>query len=83
MKTEKQQTAVEWLESMLVIEILTTRSRKKKIVKNLSFEELSVLLQQAKEMEREQITNAWNDGKYEISGYGDSETYYNETFKSE
>ena len=35
------------------------------------------------EMEKEQITNAWNDGKYEISGYGDSETYYNETFKSE
>ncbi len=35
------------------------------------------------EMEKEQIEDAWNDGKYETSGYGDAETYYNETFKSE
>jgi hypothetical protein len=35
---------------------------------------------QAKEMEKQQIVEAWNDGNNQYSGIGDSETYYNETF---
>ena len=34
-------------------------------------------------MEKEQIENAWNDGKFESSGCIEAEQYYNETFKSE
>lgn len=37
--------------------------------------------EKAKEMEKQQIIDAFNEGKYENTGYGDSETYYNETFK--
>ena len=63
---EKKQTAVEWLISQ--------------------FEErgydgivLEDVLDQAKQMEKEQIKGAWYDG---ISGgqCGDSEQYYNETY---
>ena len=35
------------------------------------------------EMEKEQIENAWNDGKFESSGCIEAEQWYNETFKSE
>jgi N-acetyl-anhydromuramyl-L-alanine amidase AmpD len=37
-------------------------------------------INQAKEMEKQQIIDAWNDGNNQYSGIGDSETYYNETF---
>jgi hypothetical protein len=43
------------------------------------------LIEQAKEMEKQQIIDAWTDGKYcntignEIN-YEDGEQYYNETF---
>jgi len=44
---------------------------------------LNKLIEQAKEMEKEQIINAWSDGKFESSGCIEAEQYYNETFKSE
>ena len=38
--------------------------------------------EQAKEMEKQQIENAFNNGYYqETIGYNASEQYYNETFK--
>lgn len=40
------------------------------------------IFEQAKEMEKEQIMNAWNNGFEENRPYVDhSEDYYNETFK--
>jgi hypothetical protein len=39
-------------------------------------------IDQALEMEKEQIKNAWMDGKY-LFKHSSSEQYYNETFKSE
>jgi len=36
----------------------------------------------AKEMEKQQIIDAWNDVKICDSGYKDAEQYYNETFKN-
>jgi hypothetical protein len=42
---------------------------------------LKELYEQAKEMEKEQIKNAWYDGWIEVGD--NSEHYYNETFKSE
>ena len=63
-----KQTAVEWLEKEL-----------KGVYESDYFNRL---LDQAKEMEKEQIMDAWNDGNNRFSGIGDAETFY-ETFKSE
>ena len=41
------------------------------------------IIQQAKEMEKEQIQDAYNKGEFNQGCNGDSEQYYNETFKSE
>ena len=50
------------------------------------------IIEQAKEMEKEQIMNAWDNGYangYDLGKYDDqpnpddAEQYYNETFKSE
>jgi hypothetical protein len=70
MKTEKQQSAVEWLVEQLFgdNEIIGCSDE---------------LLQQAKEMEKEQIMDAYrinpNNENWSNSGID----YYNETFKSE
>ena len=39
------------------------------------------ILQQAKAMEKEQIINAYDEGEYDCGCNGDSEQYYNKTFK--
>ena len=39
------------------------------------------VLQQAKAMEKEQIVNAYDEGEYDCGCNGDSEQYYNKTFK--
>lgn len=62
-----KQTAVEFLESQY----------------NFHGELKKTDFEQAKEIFEEQIIEAWGDGKYENTGCGDGETYYNETFKSE
>ena len=67
----KKQTAVEWLENKL------------DIIFPLEFEwdKLNNIFQQAKEIEKEQHLNTWNDGMKSDNGYfGNFEQYYNETF---
>lgn len=64
-----KQTAVEWL----LIQI-----HKHWNSEGLSFEKI---LEQAKAMEKEQIINAYDEGEYDCGCNGDSEQYYNETFK--
>jgi hypothetical protein len=63
-----KQTAVEWLYEKILLTPLDIR-------------EINKCLEQAKEMEKEQIMNAWYDGWIEVGD--NSEHYYNETFKSE
>jgi hypothetical protein len=41
------------------------------------------IFHKAKEMEKEQIKDAYNHGKFNSVTMGTSEQYYNETFKSE
>jgi hypothetical protein len=48
--------------------------------RGITTKELRLAFEQAKEMEKKQIDDAWNDGNNQYSGIGDSETYY-ETFK--
>jgi hypothetical protein len=62
-------TAVEWLIEELEMNILWNDKARK------AFE-------QAKEMEKEQICNAYNFGQ-QIPPFEYAEQYYNETFKSE
>jgi len=64
-------TAVEWLVEQL------------KEYNHLSYDEQSWIFEQAKEMEKEQICNAYRVGWINYSLKTDSEQYYNETFKSE
>ena len=60
-------TAVEWLQK---------KYKQQGTIFNLQFE-------QAKEMEKEQIKDAFDECGMWQDNYSDSEHYYNETFKSE
>jgi hypothetical protein len=62
-----EQTAVEWLEAHLI-----------EYGFDLSLHKFEI--KQAKEMFEKQVRDAWNDGRYENTGCGDSEAYYDETF---
>jgi len=72
-----KQTAVEWL-----FEQVVNRTERVYFLKEL---------EQAKEMEKQQIKKAWINGNYNIDSNGNpsenyaisDENYYNKTFKSE
>jgi hypothetical protein len=63
-----KQTAVEWFFWKLYV------------LKEVEYESIMELYEQAKEMEKEQIIDACNIDKRQ---YDNAEQYYNETFKSE
>ena len=70
-------TAVEWLEEEL-------KANLKKVILEGDSELMESLFEQAKEMEKEQIKNAFTNG--DCNGTFETinaEQYYNETFKSE
>lgn len=74
-----KQTAVEWLQDKL---------NNVKPTQFCSIETIKEWVEQAKEMERQQIIDAFESGVYDggenVSQYNmNSEQYYNETFKSE
>ena len=67
-----KQTAIEWLIEQLENHNGITRSGFEKCI------------QQAKEMEKEQIIDAFNQSWHDrMNPYKTAEKYYNETFKSE
>ena len=69
-----KETAIEWL----LFEIKGTKW------KNENWENRKLIIEQARQMEKEQIINAWNDGYREFyDGSSTPEEYYNQTFKSE
>ena len=61
-----KQTAVEWL--------------RQELLKRDMDNSIKDLFKQAKEMEKEQIMNAWAEGIFS-QGYMTAEKYYNENFK--
>ena len=65
----KQQTAVEYLVDQLLPKALTA--------------EQYYHIEQDKEMEKEQIIDAWDNGCEDDGIIDNAEQYYNETFKSE
>ena len=62
---EKKMTAIEWLINELDYETISKFDKK---------------LKQSKEMEKEQIIDAWEDGQNSFSSRN-AEQYYNETYK--
>ena len=62
-----KQTAVEWLSKQQFISSKTWKE----------------LIDEAKQMEKEQIINAYDTGEYDCGCNGDSEQYYNKTFKQD
>ncbi|CAB4148816.1 hypothetical protein UFOVP531_26 [uncultured Caudovirales phage] len=69
-------TAVEWLEQEIF-------RRYKFTFQQLNCGPLEEAIQQAKEIEKQQIENAFNNGYYqETIGYNASEEYYNKTFNN-
>ena len=60
------------------VEFLIVQIHKHWNSEGLSFEKI---LEQAKAMEKEQIINAYDTGEYDCGCNGDSEQYYNKTFK--
>jgi len=66
-----RQTAVEWMVNQLYTKIEMRGDG------NL-FDEI---LKQAKEMEKEQITDAYVQGSISLTAKTEAEQYYNETFK--
>jgi hypothetical protein len=81
-QNKMKQTAVEWLFKQIstskyfynLMEDINSRSTVAQ----------SNIFEQAKEMEKQQIVDAWNNGFEENRPYVDhSEDYYNETFKQQ
>ena len=84
---EQKQTAIEWLINQFLevnVDSITNENMYIKIP--------TKAFKQAKEMEKEQIVDAyeigfadaWDDARYDDEPkYSDSEQYYNETYKSE
>jgi len=60
------------------VEFLIVQIHKHWNSEGLSFEKI---FEQAKAMEKEQIQNAYDIGEYDCGCNGDSEQYYNKTFK--
>ena len=68
-----QQTAVEWLAKAL-------ENYGDPQVCEINWKDLDSLVEQAKQMEKEQISKAWDGGNYQ---YFCSYEYYEEQYKSE
>ena len=71
----KKQTAVEWFVDQLSSYTTTDGN----IISH--HQNITHLFEQAKEMEKEQIENAFNYGQFDLGMEADE--YYNQTFKSE
>lgn len=75
-------TAVDWVQGMIYFECKMTPNKGK--IK-ISLQRTEELFEQAKQMERSQIMDAWNDGLFGSirKGEDNSEQYYNETYGKE
>ena len=78
----EQQTAVEWLIRKLSTELIGE-------IQLHRWDEIRNVIQQAKQMEKEQISKAWDDGDYAYfysketgRDFDNGEEYYNEKFKT-
>ena len=73
-----KQTAVEWLVDQLDEQVFRIDHVERRINISISFEDMMTLKKEAKEMEKDQIEEAFLDG-YRSHPYL-AEQYYNETY---
>ena len=78
----EQQTAVEWLVRKLSTELIGE-------IQLHRWDEIRNVIQQAKQIEKEQISKAWDEGDYAYfysketgRDFDNGEEYYNEKFKT-
>ena len=69
-----KKTAVEWLEKEL-------KANLKKVILEGDSELMESLFEQAKEMEKQQIIEAYDKGEFNCGMNETAEEYYNKTFK--
>ena len=74
----ENKTAVEWL-----VEKTTESGHLWLTDKPYSMDELSLIIEKAKEMEKQQIMDAFDECGNWQDKYSDAEHYYNKIFKSE
>jgi hypothetical protein len=79
MENNKKQTAVEWLDEQL--QIMDSKSYNNIIEIEMGRDNYRDIIEQAKQMEKEQIINAYNDCEW-TGDHEDGEQYYNETYES-
>jgi len=75
------QTSVEWLENQI-----KTSKYYYKLMEDINSRSTVAqpnIFRQAKEMEKEQIIEAYDKGEFNQGCNGDAEQYYNETFKKD
>ena len=73
---ENKQTAVEWLVTQL-------EGEESLVARIVGLKEYNQIIKQAKQMEKEQIENAYWDGGQDVPCHGDRcQEYYNETYGS-
>ena len=74
---ENKQTAVEWLVTQL-------EGEESLVARIVGLKEYNQIIKQAKQMEKEQIENAYWDGGQDVPCHGDRcQEYYNETYKQQ
>lgn len=78
-----KQTGVEWLVEQLSKNELFNIMKGRLSEKHNNFIKIEELINEAEEMEKEQICNAYRVGWINYYPKTDSEQYYNETFKTE
>lgn len=76
---KNKHTTVDWIQGMIYFECNMVPNKGE--IK-ISLQRIEELFQQAKQMERSQINDAYKQGKFwgSINGDSDAEQYYNETF---
>jgi hypothetical protein len=73
--SNKKQTAVEWLEDALSLSLMIRSESMRKFT-------VRKLIEQAKEMEKQQIIDAYDDGNYAYGmGIKEPEQFYNENYE--
>ena len=76
-----KQTAVDWVFEQLDEQVYKVDYDNRRISISISFEDMMTLKKEAKEMEKEQIEDAYWEGIFN-GEFLDGQGYYNETFNT-
>jgi hypothetical protein len=75
-----KQTAVDWLFQQLDEQVYRIDRLENRINISISFEDMQTIKSNSKQMEKEQIKDAFETGDFENTQLYTAEKYYNETY---